>query len=177
LAATDEKNLPAAQSKTHPQTRFSGTDGLARGTQRTAPPPRQGAQAPGHHDSAEAAGLSARAKHGFSAADRLHKSAEFLGVQRNGVRWQTPHFVVYAMHRQGLDSPRLGITVSRQIGKAVVRNRLRRRIRECFRLRLRPMIPHDVAMVVIARAGAGGLETPTIEAELGAATFNLNRKL
>ena len=32
----------------------------------------------------------------FAAADRLHRSAEFLRLQRNGVRFQSPHFVLYA---------------------------------------------------------------------------------
>ncbi len=116
---------------------------------------------------------------GFGAADRLHRSAEFLRLQRRGIRYQTPHFVLYA-GRLGDDAggrPRLGITVSRRVGKAVVRNRIRRRIRECFRLKLREQVPAGTAIVVIARAGAGALKSPAINAELLAATLNLGRKL
>ena len=116
---------------------------------------------------------------GFGPADRLHRSAEFLALQRRGIRYQTPHFVLYA-GRLGEGEggrPRLGITVSRRVGKAVVRNRIRRRIRECFRLKLRAQIPVGTSMVVIARSGAGLLNSPAINAELLTATLNLGRKL
>jgi len=43
-----------------------------------------------------------------------------------------PHFVLYALEN-GLRYHRLGITVSRKIGKAVVRNTIKRRLREVFR--------------------------------------------
>ncbi len=115
----------------------------------------------------------------FGAADRLHRSAEFLRLQRRGFRYQTAHFVLYAGRLGDGDAqrPRLGITVSRRVGKAVVRNRVRRRIRECFRLKLREQIPAGTAMVVIARPGAGQLKTPAINAELLTATLNLGRRL
>lgn len=82
---------------------------------------------------------------------------------------------MYALQAPEFDSTKLGIAVSRRIGNAVVRNRLKRRIRECFRLELRAMMPPNSAMVVIARAGAGMLATPTIKAELAAATLSLSK--
>lgn len=121
---------------------------------------------------------------GLGRKNRLRAGSEFIHVRRRGVRVQSPHFVLYALPsahegEQGRPSPyvRLGITVSRRIGNAVVRNRVKRRVRECFRLRLRAMLPAGAAMVAIALSGAGQLETPTIKAELEAATLMLGKRL
>jgi ribonuclease P protein component len=89
------------------------------------------------------------------------------------VRYQTVHFVVYAMGSGELKPARLGTTVSRRIGGAVVRNRVKRRVRECFRTNLRTLLPAGTDLVVIARAGAGELASPAIMRELTAATLNL----
>ncbi len=116
---------------------------------------------------------------GFGAADRLHRSAEFTSLQRRGIRYQTPHFVLYAgrLGDGGAQRSRLGITVSRRVGNAVVRNRIKRRVRECFRLTLRRQMPDGTSLVVIARSGAGQMETPAINAELVTATLSLGRRL
>ncbi len=107
----------------------------------------------------------------------MHRSAEFLRLQRKGVRVQSGHFVLYAGMLGDKTRRRLGITVSRRIGNAIVRNRLKRRVRECFRIRLRNQLPDGTAMVVIALAGSGDLEAPAINAELAAATLKLVAKL
>ena len=123
-----------------------------------------------------------RAHLSFAAADRLHRSAEFIRLQRAGVRFQSPHFVVYAGNLAGNpdDEPsrsRLGVTVSRRIGIAVVRNRVKRRVRECFRKELRAQIPAGTSMVVIARGGAGALATRAIRDELAMAARNLSGRI
>jgi ribonuclease P protein component len=114
----------------------------------------------------------------LAAVDRLHRSAEFLSLQRRGARSQSTHFVVYAGKFHDDDQrSRLGVTVSRRIGNAVKRNRIKRRVRECFRLSLRARIAPGVSMVVIARAGAADLDSPAINAELVTATLGLVHKL
>jgi len=72
---------------------------------------------------------------------------------------------------------RLGITVSGRIGNAIVRNRLKRRIRECFRTGLREAIPEGISTVVVALSGAGVLDTPAIHQELAAATLSVVQRL
>ena len=119
-----------------------------------------------------------RAQLSFAAADRLHRSAEFIRLQRAGVRFQSPHFVVYA----GIldDEParaRLGVTVSRRVGIAVARNRVKRRVREIFRRVIRDNLPAGTSIVVIARAGAATLASPAIDNELTMAARNLSGRM
>ena len=85
--------------------------------------------------------------------------------------------MLYAGKLEGDAERRLGITVSRRIGNAIVRNQLKRRVRECFRLTLRGEIPQGVSMVVIALAGAGALDTPAINRQLAAATVSAVQRL
>jgi ribonuclease P protein component len=123
-----------------------------------------------------------RAQLSFAAADRLHRSAEFLRLQRNGVRFQGPHFVVYAGNLAGDSATlpacsRLGVTVSRRIGNAVARNRVKRRVRECFRKAIRAELPPQTSIVVIARAGAASLKSPAVNDELMMAARNLRGRI
>jgi ribonuclease P protein component len=119
-----------------------------------------------------------RAHLSFAAADRLHRSAEFLRLQRNGVRFQSPHFVLYAGSLDhDPERSRLGVTVSRRIGNAVVRNRVKRRVREFFRKELRAQLPPRTSIVVIARGGADALESAAIGDELAMAARNLKGRI
>jgi ribonuclease P protein component len=179
LAASDEKDLPTSQPPTQTDSRFPGADGHAGRTQGAQAPARERSRTAGDLDSAQAARLGARhTPNSFAAADRLHRSAEFLRLQRRGVRYQSPHFVLYLGKLQDdPDRARLGVTVSRRIGNAVVRNRVKRRIRESFRLELRAMIPAGVSIVVIARAGAGSLASTSIRSELSASLRSVETRL
>lgn len=60
---------------------------------------------------------------------------------------------------------RLGVTVTRKIGGAVERNRVKRAVREVFR-RCRSSLPEGATLVVIARDGAAGLGGGEIAREL-----------
>jgi ribonuclease P protein component len=93
------------------------------------------------------------------------------------MRLQSPHFVVYAGKTPDSAGDALGITVSRRIGNAVARNRVKRRIRECYRRSLREWIPVGLAIVVIARAGAADLDFATLSSELHDAAAKLKEKL
>lgn len=86
---------------------------------------------------------------------RIRKRADYLRVQSLGRRVSTPHFVLVLYARPSGPAvgpgPRLGITTSRRVGGAVVRNRLKRVIREGFRRTLE-LWEDDVDLVVIARS-------------------------
>lgn len=173
LAATDEKDLSTPQSPTQTNTRILGPNGHAGRAQCAEAQAEQRPSAAGDLNPAEAAGLIKA--FGFGAVRRLHRRAEYLSAQRGGVRFQTVHFVVYA-HRTETAGVRLGVTVSRRIGNAVVRNRIKRRVREAFRLKLRMMLPSGTDLVVIARDGAGDLAGGAISSELVTAVAGARKR-
>lgn len=83
---------------------------------------------------------------------------------RKGVRYNTPHFHIRVL-RNPLGITRLGITASRKVGKACARNRIKRRLREYFRLN-RDKMPPGADIVFIASQGAAALKTKQFFAEL-----------
>lgn len=83
---------------------------------------------------------------------RVRKRRDFRTIQSSGRRTVTPGFILVVRARK-IDGPaaaRLGITASRRVGNAVVRNRAKRLVREAFR-RTRDLWPPDVDLVVIVR--------------------------
>ena len=82
----------------------------------------------------------------------LKMNYEFQRLYRKGRSAATPFLVVYA---RGSRRPgnRVGFTVSTKLGKAVKRNRVRRRLREIYRLH-EPMIARGTDLVVVARGRA-----------------------
>ena len=105
----------------------------------------------------------------FRRSERLLHSRDFQRVARYGIRVASPDFVLLVAparperegHRGYAESQtrplrRLGVTASRKLGGAVVRNRVKRRIREWFR-NFRGDLEERVDIVVIARSGAAGL--------------------
>lgn len=68
----------------------------------------------------------------FTKSDRLLKRGEFLRISRFGKRVQNRYFIV-AFSQARFEKTRLGITVTKRVGKAVTRNRIKRFVREYFR--------------------------------------------
>jgi ribonuclease P protein component len=90
----------------------------------------------------------------FSRDDRLRKRREFEECYASGVRVSGRHLQVFVLAEPSRGRLRLGISVPKRVGNAVVRNRVRRRLREIFR-RSRGQIPgRRAAIVVNARPSA-----------------------
>lgn len=74
---------------------------------------------------------------GFPKSARILKAADFRKVYKEGSRFACPYFAAFCLRVQREQGgPRLGFTVPRAFGKAVTRNRARRKIREALRIRL-----------------------------------------
>ena len=74
------------------------------------------------------------AKRGFPKSGRLLKHADFEKVYRQGRRHFARHMTVFYLGRDDGGAMRVGFTVSKALGGAVQRNRMKRRLREAVRL-------------------------------------------
>ena len=88
----------------------------------------------------------------FPKAARLRVRREFLALQRRGERRYSRNFIIITSPARTA-RPRLGVTTSRRYGKAVVRNHMKRRLREFFRVRqTRISPPRDILIIPKSRA-------------------------
>ena len=89
----------------------------------------------------------------FTPADRLRHQREFQRVFQHGAKQASPAFVLYVLPTSESHS-RLGMAVSKRVGGAVVRNRIKRYIRECFRRCKADLYPACDVVVVARREAA-----------------------
>ncbi len=107
-------------------------------------------------------------KFGFPKEVRLRKTKEFELCYKEGKRVSSKHFIFYIRKRSkdgiGL---RAGISVSKKLGKAVLRNRIKRLIKEFIRLH-RHEIKEDLDVIVIPKRDLNvkGLKYKDVESEL-----------
>jgi ribonuclease P protein component len=109
---------------------------------------------------------------------RLSRSGEFDRVYRDGSSHATRYLVLYSFPRktEEAEEVRLGVSVSRKVGGAVDRNRVKRAMREAFwTLSEQLPVAHDFVLVarpeigeLIEREGSAGVRTSIEEALAGA---------
>lgn len=87
---------------------------------------------------------------------RLKRRAEFLRVAAKGRKAPVHGLVLQALARDDGGPARIGFTVTKKVGNAVVRNRTRRRLKEAARLLLREAPVAGVDLVVIGRDATRG---------------------
>jgi ribonuclease P protein component len=91
----------------------------------------------------------------FKKTDRILKRRDFAELSKTGRRIQNEHFIAYVSPGR-FDCSRLGVTVTKKVGPAVKRNRIKRLVREFFRLN-RHWLSGKWDINVIAKVGAEGL--------------------
>jgi len=119
----DEENISAQQPPQEEDPRLPHQDADEGRAARAQGPQGQGAQASQRLRSS-----------GEPEPGRLRRSADYRRIYREGTRVASRWFVVFAVPTDG--PPRFGITASRKVGNAVVRNRCKRRLRVLARRHL-----------------------------------------
>ncbi len=109
----------------------------------------------------------------FPKSRRLLNRKDFENVFREGRKAVRPSIVLYARAVPEGQEPRLGLAVSRKVGKAVVRNRVRRRLREVFRLLVPRLLEAPVEVVLVARPKAAESSYAALEREVHGALRKL----
>lgn len=151
---SDETHVPAEEAQARQDARFPGADAHARGTPHVEAQTGEGTQAA---DGLMGAGPRALGSSQRLRRSRLSRSADFDRVFRQGRSHAARELVLYVFPRgEVTEAPRLGLSVSRKVGGAVERNRVKRVLREAFAAEGGRLAPGTDA-VVVARPDAGPL--------------------
>jgi ribonuclease P protein component len=112
---------------------------------------------------------------GFPQTLRLLQRGQFLALRAGAGRKHTEHFI-FLWRPNGLAFSRLGLTVTRRVAGSVGRNRVRRLMREAFRLRGKDILPPGLDLVVVAKNGAEALGYAQAEAQMALACREIARR-
>jgi ribonuclease P protein component len=127
--------------------------------------------------SAESVAGAPSAGRKFPSSARLLKHSDFERVYHNGSRQFSGNLTVFYMQRQqeNAPGPRVGFTVSRALGGAVERNRIRRRLREAVRTCL-PHLRAPLDVVINPKKAVRNMEFAALLAELRRAFDAVQKK-
>ena len=118
------------------------------------------------------AGSACKKTFSFGRHERLRRHKDYQLVFRDGSRRHTKNFTII-LRPNSLGFSRLGVTVGKKVGNAVKRNRIKRCLREFFRLHKHKLPPsHD--LVIIAKRDAATLAYSDVREELAAVLIEDN---
>lgn len=97
---------------------------------------------------------------------RLKRRAEFLRVAGRGRKLPAPGLVLQVLRRDDAGPARLGFTVTKKVGNAVIRNRTRRRLKEAARLVLAAQPVRSADLVLVGRDATRTRPFPALQDDL-----------
>ena len=106
----------------------------------------------------------------LSKHEKIHKKNDYATIYKKGTRSYSNHFTIIR-YRNPSGGRRIGITVSRKVGNAVRRNRIKRLIREFFRLN-KARLSESQDIVIIGKKGTPHLYYQDIRHELEGLLLN-----
>jgi ribonuclease P protein component len=98
----------------------------------------------------------------FNRTHGLKKDSDFRKVYKHGKSFANRYLVMYILNNKSENS-RIGISVSKKVGKAIIRNKVRRRIKEAYRLNIDEKIKNGYDIIFIARVAIKDADYVDIE--------------
>jgi ribonuclease P protein component len=100
---------------------------------------------------------------GLRPIERIRKQKDFTGLYRRGRRLKSRYFHL-VFQPNGLEYSRMAVVVSKKVGRATVRNRIKRRFRELFR-RNKDLLGEPCDLIFIAQKEISKLSWEELQAE------------
>jgi ribonuclease P protein component len=173
-----EAHVSAVKTRPQAPAWFPRPHGNGRRPQSAGRAPRQGPQAPVRLSAGPTAGVpsmpaltpapidSPSPSRSARKPNRLTRRAEFLRAAAKGKKAAVGGVVLQALVREDQGPLRLGFTVTKKVGNAVVRNRTRRRLKEAVRLALQETTVRDADIVLIGRDSTRHRDFKALQADI-----------
>jgi ribonuclease P protein component len=110
----------------------------------------------------------------FLKENRLRKRSEFVSLSKTGNKYHNSHFLA-VVEKSRLERTRIGITVTKKVGCAVVRNKVKRLVREYFR-KNRHKIHGNLDINIIAKKRTNGDDNRKITKALQDIFYKIERQ-
>jgi len=161
----EQENISALQDQAQAHPRLSRARANQERQGDHPPPPGEGPQASGHL--------------GFPRRNRLVRRPQFLACYERGRRYYSKGFIFFVLAQSGEPCHfRLGLAVSRKTGNAARRNRVKRLLREAFRIH-GAMIPDGIDIVAVPKRhlDAAGLTLESLTQDILPALADIAARL